>query len=489
MPRQTRREGRRRATVTVWATALVVVGTMVGNAAGDRSAGAAGPGSWPTYLFSAAHSSEAPGAVAVTPATATALHQAWNFLPPGGGAKSAFISSPTVVNGVIFIGANNGTFYALAQSTGAVVWQVPVGRTVPSTCGGQGFASTATVAADPVTAAETVYVAGPDGYLYALDARTGSVVWRSVVGVQSPGQNDYFDWASPVVANGRVYMGVASQCDHPLVRGGVLAFDQHSGSQLASFFDVPAGSLGGSVWSTPAMSTAGVLYVTTGNGPRTNQFLGTSDSIVALNGTSLADLGSRQLPAAGALGDSDFGGSPTLFTATLDGATTATPMVGVCNKNGWYYALRRNNLAAGPVWSLQVGAHSNSSNLNECIAAAVWNGSDLFIAGPPTTIAGLAYNGSIREVDPSTGSVLWATGLSGDVDGSPSLDGAGVVSVATFDSSGAPNADYLVSAATGTILATVSTGNAMQSAQPVFVGKDLLLATSGQGLFDYRVGP
>ena len=51
--------------------------------------------------------------------------------------------------------------------------------------------------------------------------------------------------------------------------------------------------------------------------------------------------------------DLDFGSSPTLFPQRSSG--TATPMVGACNKNGIFYAWRQGNLAAGPVWSRQVG--------------------------------------------------------------------------------------------------------------------------------------
>lgn len=445
------------------------------------------PGDWPAYLFSAGHSSHNSGDTAISPANASSLTEVWNWVPPGNGGNKALISSPTVVGGTVFIGANNGTFYALDQSTGMVVWSHPIGKTVATTCGSRGFASTATIADDPVTGLETVYVAAPDGYLYAFDASTGATVWRSLIGLPSATENNYFDWSSPAVAGGDVYVGVSSQCDHPLIQGGVISVDQHTGARLAQYFDVPDGDIGGSVWSSPAVGPSGNVYITSGNGPTTNQFLGTSDSIVALTG-SLALLGSWQIPPKGAGPDSDFGGSPTLFSATLPGGSSPTPMVGACNKNGWYYALRRNDLAAGPVWSLHVGAKSsNATGSNECIAAAAYNGRDLFIAGPPTTIGGSNYKGSIREVDPATGAVVWATGLPGDVDGSPTIDGAGTVSVATYDFSGVPNADYLVDASTGAVLSTLSTDNSPEFPQPVFAGANVLLATQSAGLFEYAL--
>ena len=45
-------------------------------------------------------------------------------------------------------------------------------------------------------------------------------------------------------------------------------------------------------------------------------------------------------------------GSPTIFNATINGVST--PMVGACNKNGFYYALRQSSLSAGPVWSAKI---------------------------------------------------------------------------------------------------------------------------------------
>jgi outer membrane protein assembly factor BamB len=346
--------------------------------------------------------------------------------------------------------------------------------------------STAAVVADPVSGAETVYVNAPNGYLYALNAATGATIWRSVVDTPSTTKNDYFAWSSPTVANGKIYLGVSSECDSPLVRAGLWAFDQHTGAKLATFYTVPAGAVGGSIWSSAAVAPNGTVYATTGNGPTSDELLGTSESIIALTGTTLSLEGSWQISARAVGDDSDFGSSPTLFTAALTSGAKPTEMVGACNKNGYYYALARNDLRAGPVWSLRVGAVSSGANNDECISSAVWNGRSLFIAGPPTTINGSRYKGSIRQVNPANGHVIWATGLPGDVDGSPSMDASGVLSVATYDFSGAPNADYLVSARTGVILATLSTDNSPEFPQPVFADHYVLLATNDAGLIAYR---
>ncbi len=343
----TRRGRRAHALLAALAAVVVLAGLTVG--VGSAS-GALPAGSWSSYLYGPTHSSYNAAAVAITPATAAHLTKAWTFKPSG---SESFISGASVVGGVVYIGAANGTFYALNQSTGAVLWSDAIGAVAKTTCSSsQGFASTATVADDPVTGALTVYVASATGYLYALDATTGAVVWQSVIDLPSTTVNDYFTWSSPTLSKGNLYIGVSSQCGEPLVpNSGLLEYNQHTGAQTASFYTEPSGVIGGSIWSSAAVAGNGNVFVATGPAGPPNQFKGYGDSIVALNGTTLAPLGSWQLPVAAAGGrDSDFGASPTLFSAVLPGGKGPTALIGDCNKNGIFYALRQNNLAAGPVW-------------------------------------------------------------------------------------------------------------------------------------------
>src|SRR6266487_5265012 len=67
------------------------------------------------------------------------------------------------------------------------------------------------------------------------------------------------------VSGGRIYIGVSSHCDNPLVRGGVIGYAQATGKIFARYYDVPKGVVGGSVWSSVAANGRHV-YVSTGNG-------------------------------------------------------------------------------------------------------------------------------------------------------------------------------------------------------------------------------
>ena len=198
---------------------------------------------------------------------------------------------------------------------------------------------------------------------------------------------------------------------------------------------MPAGSIGGSVWSSVAASSTGSdLWVSTGNEcdptintcPAGNK-IGHSLSIVHLS-ASLKLLQAWQAPGTAGHGhDWDFGSSPTLF-----GSTGTPPDVGACNKNGLFYALAANPLGSTPLWTDTIGAPAGTTGA--CIASAVWNApaGTLYVGGDGTTIGGTSYGGSIRQVNPATGAYIWQTGLPCAVIGTPTLDSAGVLAVGTY---------------------------------------------------------
>lgn len=65
------------------------------------------------------------------------------------------VVSPTFINGRIYAASSNGYLYALEADTGFIHWQAVVGQGVVSPLG---------------AGADTLYVGGADGYLYAIDA-------------------------------------------------------------------------------------------------------------------------------------------------------------------------------------------------------------------------------------------------------------------------------------------------------------------------------
>src|SRR5207247_6907242 len=111
--------------------------------------------------------------------------------------------------------------------------------------------------------------------------------------------------------------------------------------------------------------------------------------------------------------DGDFGSTPTLCIAPLKGVSRG--LVGAVNKNGIFYAFRRGEINAGPVWRVRISS-SPVPRCDQCPsgdeAAAAWDGSRLYVGSTSTTIGGKFCYGSVRALDPATGTFLWQHCLS-----------------------------------------------------------------------------
>jgi outer membrane protein assembly factor BamB len=468
---------------------MAILGVFTPTAHGQgRPHGKAKSVDWPTFLFNPTHSS-ATSSGAIDKANVGTLIEAWHWQANPATKKDqpipAVWASPIVSNGTVYIGSDTGVFYALDLATGQEVWEQFLGYRPKLTCHNKGISATATIAPDPVTQQPTVYAPGGDGYLYALDAATGTINWKSVIALPSGDANDYYNWSSPNVVNGKIYIGVSAQCDDPLTDNtGVEQFDQATGNLMHQYFTVrPTGYVGGSVWSSVAV-TSDSVFAATGN-PRPEGYPKgvTSDdiSLVRLDPNTLAKLDKWHLKTKPG-SDEDFGAPPVVFTALPQGQPTE--MVGVSNKNGVFYALNSHNLAAGPVWEFRVSAFP----ITPTVAAAVWDGTNLYVAGNQIAINGTRYQGSINKLDPTTGLPVWQTPLESAVLGSPSLNGSGILAVATFESKGgvgtkAPNGTHLVDSSTGAILNYLSVNDDYEWSQPIFAGNYLLTGLKTLGLF------
>src|SRR5690348_3057283 len=150
-----------------WAGALAVAAGLAGVVQVPLVAVAGVPGAagtsldWPQYLHGPQHASVS-AAAAFTPSNAASAALVWHWQPPvvSGEPAPVLDASPTVVAGVVYIGAQSGGFYALKESTGAVVWSRLLDTRPNVTCRPLGITATAAVLPDPVTGASTVYVSG-----------------------------------------------------------------------------------------------------------------------------------------------------------------------------------------------------------------------------------------------------------------------------------------------------------------------------------------
>jgi outer membrane protein assembly factor BamB len=78
-----------------------------------------------------------------------------------------------VANGIVYVGSGDGGVYAINATTGQIVWKTVTGGAVNSS---------------PEVANGVVYVGSSDGGMYAINATTGQIVWKLATGgaVDSP---------------------------------------------------------------------------------------------------------------------------------------------------------------------------------------------------------------------------------------------------------------------------------------------------------------
>ena len=352
-----------------------------------------------TYLHDNARDGYSAEESAINAATAPGLSLAWSAHPgfPGGSMQ------PIDAGGVVYWSDWQGTFHATSETTQTDLWTYGLGTTPSSSAGNVGPDSTPTVAT--VNGTPTVYVGGGTGQFVALNASTGSLLWQ----VQLADSPAGFVWSSPALYDGSVYIGLASVGDCPLVAGKLFRLDAATGDVLAVFTAVPDGCTGGTIWSSPTIDEAtGEVFVDTGNGdgtcPQPEPY---QEAMLRLDPVTLAVQDSWQARSNGDAGDLDFGATPTLFTATIGGQSV--PMVGAINKDGYYYAFRRDDLAAGPVWSqffATPGEQCVACN-EDFLAPSAWDGTSLYVGGDAGQINGTACAGSLSALDPTTGSPEW----------------------------------------------------------------------------------
>jgi hypothetical protein len=356
------------------------------------------PSSVATYRGDLGRSGYYPSESGLTTTNAANLKVHWTA---AGGIDT--FAQPIVANNMVFWSDWNGTEHG-ANLNGQDLWTTNIGTTTPpasDNCSPTTSGPTSTPTLGTVGGVLTLFVGGGNGIMYALNAQTGSVVWQTRLGT-SP---DNFLWDSPALYNGIIYMGVASYGDCPLVQGKLVALNATTGAITATADMVANGCVGGGIWSSPTVDTsAGTIWVTTGtpNACNGNSY---APAVVELRASDLSVLGYWNVPVSSqSAGDPDFGGTPTLFTATINGQVRS--LVGAVDKDGIFYAWDRTNPAAGPVWQSTISVASGDPSVASIVSAA-WDGTNLYVGGGSVTINGTSCVGSIDALNPSTGAFVW----------------------------------------------------------------------------------
>ncbi|MGP8067544.1 MAG: PQQ-binding-like beta-propeller repeat protein [Thermoplasmata archaeon] len=343
---------------------------------------------YPMYLGNVERTSSSSSEPMINLSTAASLHLLWSF-----NAKQVVQSQVVEENGTAYFGGHTGYEYAVYATNGSLRWKTFLGQDTNDTgCDNiLGVTSTATVVGN------NLYVDGGYANFYALNSTTGAIEWQAPIG-NGTDTKGYYDWSSPLIYGNNAYVGIASDCDQPLVQAGLDEFSLTTHA-LSGYFDSSAPAQNGSsIWGSPAVNPqTNTVFVATGNQFGNNPPTTYSESVIALNATTLAVEAKWQVPPVQAVGDSDFGVTPTLFTPA-----GGYPMVTAANKDGFLYAFYQSNLTLA--WEQRICCLDSGED--EHISTA-WGGGLVYAVSSDTTIGGANYNSSVRAFNPLTGAVVW----------------------------------------------------------------------------------
>jgi len=341
-------------------------------------------GDWPEFRHDSGHTGLDGFETSIGVSNVSKLVRKWAF-PTGG----AVVSPPAVANGIVYVGSNDGSLYALSAGTGKLLWSYATGGPVMSA---------------PAVTNNRVFVHSNGGIFYALDATTGKLLWQRSIGANSD--------SSPVTANGNVYVGTYYD-------GNLYAFNQATGGMLWNYpthgaLDSPAvangivyvgsqdghvyavnGSTGHLVWATPTgpivssspALTGGQLYVGTNDGNlyELNAANGTVTHSVTPDGSPI-----RTSPA---VGGSVFVGTDYGHVYALNPSSLATKWQASAG-----YSLRSSPALANGVLYTGAGIWWHLFGLNAASGATLWDhymGAD--IDSSPAVANGRVYVGSYDQ--------------------------------------------------------------------------------------------
>ncbi len=406
------------------------------------------PTDWGTWGFDQARTGYNPFERDLTTTTVAGLRQRWTFdLHAAVDTQPIVASNVRTLGNLVFAGSEHGLFFAVNSVTGRELWDRSLGE-VSTGCGStpdRRFGVTGAAAYS--RQGGTVYAAGGNGMVYAMDQSSGANRRGWPVRITSSPRTEHV-WGALILSHGALYASLAGMCDIQPFHGRLVKISLATHRVVGSWLVAPPSILGGSIWGWGGVSideNAGQIFAATGNSNvRTSpESAGFAEHVVQLG----LDLSVQQSNFPNVTGfDVDFGSTPMLYQAP-----GCPRQLTVENKNGELFVYNRNSISDGPVQRIVVASPhqfigvtaydpvtnmvyvanpANSADFthgliafrvgSNCLLTNAWAqqvGFNQAVTSTPTVAGGVVYYGDgpgnhVHAYNAATGAPLWNSGNS-----------------------------------------------------------------------------
>ena len=301
-------------------------------------------------------------------------NQLWVYLIGNG-----VVSSPSVIDGVLYVGSLDYKVYAFCAANGSKIWEYPTGGII--------FSS-------PAVVEGRVYIGSFDNNVYALNANNGSKIWNYATGGGV--------YSSPTIVNQVVYVGSDDN--------KIYALNALNGSKLWNY------TTGGTVRSSPAV-VQNIVYVCSYDGKLYALYANNGSkiwesSIGCDHSSPAVDNGIVYVGSANSRVYAVYANNGTTKWSYLTGsAVRSSPAIAngllyIGSDDGKLYALYLSN--GSKAWDKVIG--DNGVRSSPAVA-----GNNIVYVGDMSTA------GKIFAVNASTGSEVWVYQTNIQIESSPAV--------------------------------------------------------------------